>query len=200
MIWLNSKEYCTKYKISNTTLKRWADEGKIKVNKISDRKFLYLDQNNSNQKLNVIYARVSNTSQKDDLNRQINLIKTYMIYNGFIVDEIYQDIASGMNDNRTNFNILINNILENKISNVFISTKDRLSRFGFDYLKNIFNKFNCNIIILDNTENKSYENELTDDLLMIIHHFSMKYYSNRRKLLKEIKNKIQNFPNENEKI
>jgi predicted site-specific integrase-resolvase len=195
MLWLTSKEYCSKYKISNTTLKRWSDNGKIKSNKISSRKILYLDDNFENEKLNVIYARVSNTSQKDDLDRQVNFIKNYMIYNGYIVDHIYQDIASGMNENRFDFNKLINDVLENKISNIFITTKDRISRFGYDYINNIFKKFNCNLIILDNTENKSYENELTDDLLMIIHHFSMKYYSNRRKLLKEIKNKIENFQN-----
>jgi predicted site-specific integrase-resolvase len=136
MLWLNSKEYCSKYKISNTTLKRWVDDGKIKCNKVSSRKFLYLDQNiEEDKKLNVVYSRVSNTSQKEDLNRQIDLIKNYMIYNGYIVDQVFKDIASGMNEDRLDFNKLINMVLENKISNIFISTKDRLSRFGYEYLK-----------------------------------------------------------------
>jgi putative resolvase len=197
MLWLNSKEYCSKYKISNTTLKRWVDDGKIKCNKVSSRKFLYLDQNiEENKKLNVVYSRVSNTSQKEDLNRQIDLIKNYMIYNGYVVDLVFKDIASGMNEDRLDFNKLINMVLENKVSNIFISTKDRLSRFGFDYLKNIFNKFNCNIVILDNSDTKTYEDELTDDLLTIIHHFSMKYYSKRRNLLKNIKKSLENSKNE----
>ena len=191
MLWLNSKEYCSKYQISNTTLKRWVDDGKIKCNKVSSRKFLYLDQNiEENIKLNVVYSRVSNTSQKEDLNRQIDLIKNYMIYNGYVVDQVFKDIASGMNEDRSDFNKLINMVLENKISNIFISTKDRLSRFGYEYLKNIFNKYNCNIVILDNSDTKTYENELTDDLLTIIHHFSMKYYSKRRILLKNIKKSL----------
>lgn len=196
MLWLNSKEYCSKYKISNTTLKRWVDDGKVKCNKISSRKFLYFDENNESKKLNVIYARVSNTSQKEDLNRQIDLIKNYMSYNGYIIDQVFSDIASGMNENRIDFNKLINLVLENKVSNVFISTKDRISRFGYEYLKNIFNKYNCNIIILDNSENKTYEEELTDDLLTIIHHFSMKYYSKRRNILKNIKKSLENSKNE----
>jgi putative resolvase len=108
MLWLNSKEYCSKYKISNTTLKRWVDDGKIKCNKVSSRKFLYLDQNiEEDKKLNVVYSRVSNTSQKEDLNRQIDLIKNYMIYNGYIVDQVFKDIASGMNEDRLDFNKLI---------------------------------------------------------------------------------------------
>jgi len=197
MLWLKSKEYCSKYKISNTTLKRWVDDGKIKCNKVSSRKFLYLDQNiEEDKKLNVVYSRVSNTSQKEDLNRQIDLIKNYMIYNGYIVDQVFKDIASGMNEDRLDFNKLINMVLENKISNIFISTKDRLSRFGYEYLKNIFSKYNCNIVILDNSDTKTYENELTDDLLTIIHHFSMKYYSKRRILLKNIKKSLENSKNE----
>ncbi len=197
MLWLNSKEYCSKYKISNTTLKRWVEQGKVKCNKLSDRKFLYLDENKEeNKKLNVVYSRVSNTSQKEDLNRQIDLIKNYMIYNGYIVDQVFKDIASGMNEDRIEFNKLIELVLENKISNIFISTKDRLSRFGFEYLKNIFNKYNCNIVILDNSDTKTYEDELTDDLLTIIHHFSMKYYSKRRKVLKDIKKSLENSKNE----
>lgn len=196
MLWLTSKEYCTKYKISNTTLKRWVDDGKVKCNKISSRKFLYLDQNDDTTKMNVVYARVSNISQKEDLNRQIELVKNYMIYNGYKVDGVYQDIASGMNENRTDFNKLINLVLENKISNIFISTKDRISRFGYNYLKNIFNKYNCNIIILDESNTKTYEEELTDDLLTIIHHFSMKYYSRIRKILKDIEKVIKKSKNE----
>lgn len=197
MLWLNSKEYCLKYQISNTTLKRWVDIGKIKCNKISSRKFLYLDQNiEENKKLNVVYSRVSNTSQKEDLDRQIDLVKNYMIYNGYIVDEVFKDIASGMNEERIEFNKLINLVIENKVSNIFISTKDRLSRFGFEYLKNIFSKYNCNIVILDNSDTKTYEDELTEDLLTIIHHFSMKYYSKRRKILKEIKKSLENSKNE----
>jgi len=196
MLWLNSKEYCSKYKISNTTLKRWVDQDKVKCNKISSRKFLYMDENNDYGKVNVVYARVSNTSQKDDLGRQIDLIKNYMNYNGYVIDFVFSDIASGMNENRQDFNKLINLVLENKISNIFISTKDRLSRFGYDYLKNIFQKYNCNIIVLDKTENKTYEQELTDDLLTIIHHFSMKYYSKRRNILKNIKKSLESVKNE----
>lgn len=197
MLWLNSKEYCTKYKISNTTLKRWTDEGKIKCNKISTRKFLYLDTNiEQEKKQSVVYARVSNTTQKEDLDRQIDLIKNYMLYNGYIVDKVFKDIASGMNEERPDFNKLIDMVLENKVSNIFISTKDRLSRFGYEYLRNIFSKYNCNIVVLDKSDTKTYEDELTDDLLTIIHHFSMKYYSKRRRILKDIKKSLEKSKNE----
>ena len=75
----------------------------------------------------------------------------------------------------------------------FISYKDRLTRFGFDYFKHIFEEFGTKIVVLDELEetNSDFQTELTNDLISIIHHFSMKLYSNRRKKLKEIEKLIE---------
>ena len=93
-----------------------------------------------------------------------------------------------MNENRKELNILIDEVISGNIDTVYISFKDRLARFGFDYFKNLFAKFNTEIKILDNFEesNKNFQKELTEDLISIIHHFSMKLYSNRRKKFKDI--------------
>lgn len=189
-------------KISATTLKVWKDSGKILYKRLSSKKILYdvdsiLGQDSSN-KINVIYARVSNTKQHNDLISQIELIKSYCISNGIKIDKIYQDIASGMNENRKDFNLLINDVIANKVAKVYISFKDRLTRFGFDYIKNIFAKYGTEIVALDNLEetNKTFQDELTQDLISIIHHFSMKLYSNKRKKFKDIEKLIsdQNEP------
>lgn len=182
--------------ISYMTLKRWKDEGKIQYKKLSEKKILYdIDSifkniNEQNNRKNVIYARVSTSSQKSNLDRQIELIKSYMLSNGIKVDEIYSEIASGLNEDRQELNRLIQNIKENKISNIYISFKDRLTRFGFNYFKNIFAMYNTNIIVLDEQEetNKDFQQELVEDLISIVHHYSTKLYSNRRKKMKEIEN------------
>lgn len=182
--------------ISYMTLKRWKDEGKIQYKKLSEKKILYdIDSifkniNEQNNRKNVIYARVSTSSQKSNLDRQIELIKSYMLSNGIKVDEIYSEIASGLNEDRQELNRLIQNIKENKISNIYISFKDRLTRFGFNYFKNIFAMYNTNIIVLDEQEetNKDFQQELIEDLISIVHHYSTKLYSNRRKKMKEIEN------------
>lgn len=182
--------------ISYMTLKRWKDEGKIQYKKLSNKKILYdIDSilkksNEQNNRKNVIYARVSTTSQKSNLDHQIELIKSYMLSNGIKVDEIYSEIASGLNEDRQELNRLIQNIKENKISNIYISFKDRLTRFGFNYFKNIFAMYNTNIIVLDEQEetNKDFQQELVEDLISIVHHYSTKLYSNRRKKMKEIEN------------
>ena len=200
MNYVTAKEAKNILKINATTLKSWKDKGILSYKKLSDKKILYdIDSvlNNSNMvdnRLNVIYARVSNTKQHNDLLNQIELVKSYCITNGIKISKVYQDIASGMNENRKDFNILINDVISGKIKNIYISFKDRLTRFGFDYFKNLFQKYNVNIIILDELEesNKTFQDELTEDLISIIHHFSMKLYSNRRKKLKEIEKILEN--------
>ncbi|MDY5928533.1 MAG: IS607 family transposase [Candidatus Onthovivens sp.] len=194
MNYVTAKEAKNILKINATTLKSWKDKGILSYKKLSDKKILYdidsvlKDSDMADNRLNVIYARVSNTKQHNDLLNQIELVKSYCITNGIKISKVYQDIASGMNENRKDFNILINDVISGKIKNIYISFKDRLTRFGFDYFKNLFQKYNVNIIILDELEesNKTFQDELTEDLISIIHNFSMKLYSNRRKKLKEI--------------
>ena len=194
MNYVTAKEAKNILKINATTLKSWKDKGILSYKKLSDKKILYdidsvlKDSDINDNRLNVIYARVSNTKQHNDLLNQIELVKSYCITNGIKISKVYQDIASGMNENRKDFNILINDVISGKIKNIYISFKDRLTRFGFDYFKNLFQKYNVNIVILDELEesNKTFQDELTEDLISIIHHFSMKLYSNRRKKLKEI--------------
>ena len=92
-----------------------------------------------------------------------------------------------MNENRKEFGSLIELILNNKVERIFITYKDRFSRFGFDYFKKICDHFNTEIVILKNQINEeNFQKELTEDLIAIIHYFSMKMYSNRRKQLKEV--------------
>lgn len=200
MNYVTAKEAKNILKINATTLKSWKDKGILSYKKLSDKKILYdidsvlKDSYINDNRLNVIYARVSNTKQHNDLLNQIELVKSYCITNGIKISKVYQDIASGMNENRKDFNILINDVISGKIKNIYISFKDRLTRFGFDYFKNLFQKYNVNIIILDELEesNKTFQDELTEDLISIIHNFSMKLYSNRRKKLKEIEKILEN--------
>ena len=199
MRYVSSKEAKCILQINATTLKSWKDKGIISFKKLSDKKYLYdvdsiLNKKEDIKRKHVIYGRVSNTKQSNDLNTQIEMIKSYCISHGILVDEIYKDIASGMNENRKDFNLLLDEVLNGNIDTVYISFKDRLTRFGFDYLKNIFAKYNTKIFVIDDHEetNKTFQDELTEDLISIIHHFSMKLYSNRRKKFKDIENILEN--------
>ena len=106
---------------------------------------------------------------------------------------MYKEIASGMNENRKELNLMLREIFAGNIDKVFVSYKDRLTRFGFDYFKNIFSEFGVEIVVIDELEetNFDFQKELSNDLISIIHNFSMKLYSNKRKKLKEIEKLIE---------
>lgn len=198
MKYVTAGEACSYFQISYMTLKRWRVEGKLQYKKFTDRKILYdidsVNQPNEDNRQNVIYARVSTTSQKEQLENQIALIKNYMINNGIKPNQVYSEIASGLNDNRLQLNKLLSDIFNNKIKSIYITYKDRLTRFGFDYFKFICSQFNTKLIVIDELENtdKDNENELVEDIISIIHHYSTKLYSNRQKQLKEIQNILKN--------
>ena len=189
-----AKEY---FHITGPTLYQWKAKGKINAKQLSTKKILYdidsFEEFQPNIKKNVIYARVSNTTQADDLSRQIEIVKSYAISNGVKIDKVYKDIASGMNENRKEFNLMLREIFAGNIDKVFVSYKDRLTRFGFDYFKNIFAEFGVEIVVIDELEetNSDFQKELLNDLISIIHNFSMKLYSNKRKKLKEIEKLIE---------
>ena len=189
-----AKEY---FHITGPTLYQWKVKGKINAKQLSSKKILYdidsFEDFQPKQKQNVIYARVSNTKQTDDLDRQVEIVKSYAISNGVKIDKVYKEIASGMNENRKELNLMLREIFAGNVDKVFISYKDRLTRFGFDYFKNIFSEFGVEIVVLDELEetNSDFQKELANDLISIIHQFSMKLYSNRRKKLKEIEKLIE---------
>ena len=117
MNYVSAKEAKSYFHINPTTLMHWKDKGLIKYKRFSNKKILYdIDsfEENSNPKenrINVIYARVSNTTQKDDLMRQIDIVSNYMMSNGIKPDKIYQEIASGMNEDRKELNLLIDDVI-----------------------------------------------------------------------------------------
>ena len=189
-----AKEY---FHITGATLYQWKAKGKINAKQLSTKKILYdidsFEEFQPKRKQNVIYARVSNIKQADDLSRQIEIVKSYAISNGVKIDKVYKEIASGMNENRKELNSMLREIFAGNIDKVFISYKDRLTRFGFDYFKNIFSEFGVEIVVIDELEetNSDFQKELVNDIISIIHQFSIKLYSNRRKKLKEIEKLIE---------
>ena len=142
-------------------------------------------------RVNVTYSRVSLSKQKNDLESQTKRLYDYCGSKGIILSKQFSDIKSGMNfDNRKEFNELLKEIVQNNIENVIIENKDRLCRFGFDLFETFCKYHGAKIIVTSEVQNKSYEQELTDDLVSIIHYFSMKSYSHRAKL-NRIKRELQ---------
>jgi predicted site-specific integrase-resolvase len=188
--WITSKEYRNITGISSQHLYHLKKEGKIAFKQITEKKFLYPYPEELSSKNIAIYSRVSTTKQKKDLENQQNILINYCNKNGMKVDYTFSDIASGMNENRKDLNKLLKEVTSGKISKIFITYKDRLTRFGYGYLETFCNIHGTTIEVLNSNENKSFQEELTEDLISIIHHFSMKFYGKRRKLLNTLKNEV----------
>ncbi len=146
------------------------------------------------QRHDVIYARVSSHDQKNhgDLDRQA-LFLVERIENAQN-PVILKEVGSGLNDNRKQLQKLLKMVGNNEVRNVYITYRDRLTRFGFNYLKTMFMSHNTNIIILkDKDAAKSVQEELAEDLMSLMASFSGKLYG-----LRSRKNKTEK-ENENQK-
>ena len=196
-MWITSIEYQKRYNISPQLFYLWRTTGKLQTKELVKNHHLVWveDEPSTDPRVVAVYGRVSTSKQKQDLSNQIDVLKKYVISNGSN-PKVFSDIGSGMNEKRPGLISLMNEIVQNKISKVVISHKDRLTRFGFGYLETIFKMYNTEIEIINLEDDKSFQEELTEDLIAIIHHFSMKFYGKRKnqvidfsKQLKETKDK-----------
>ena len=178
---------------TQTTLSKYVKLGKIRVTEINPWNYIYddndvysmigLKKHNRRKQYAVSYARVSNRQRNNDLKEQSRRIYEYCVTKGIDLKKQYEDIKSGMSFDREQFSEMIDEIIKGNINLVIVENKDRLARFGFELLEMVFRHYGCSIIVInDAIQNKSYEQEMSDDLISIIHYFSMKMYSHRRKL------------------
>lgn len=127
----------------------------------------------------VAYCRVSTKSQKDELEKQVENVKSYMYAKGYSF-EVITDIGSGINYKNKGLQELISLINSNRVTKVVILHKDRLVQFGFELIQLLCDLHDVNIEIIDNSE-QSNEEELTNDLIEIITVFANKLYGSRSK-------------------
>lgn len=189
--------------VSTRTVQNYCMDGKLEeiftaTNRrlISKESFInYLTKHNLlvddslSTKYDAIYARVSTHKQKErgDLERQIDIISRFAIDKNPKKLKIFSDVASGLNDNRKQLNNLLDSVMNNEVDRIFINYKDRLTRFGFNYLMKICSKHNTEIIIVSNDmNNKTLQEELAEDIISVIHSFSGKLYGMRSKVKEEV--------------
>ena len=162
---------------------------------LETRGLLYKDEKDNRR--DVIYARVSSHEQKTkgDLDRQIMFLINSVddLKNPLVLSEV----GSGLNDKRKKLLQLIDLIFKKEVDRIFVTYRDRLTRFGFNYLEAICKKQGVSIIVVkDITKEKSIQEELTEDMMALIASFSGKLYglrSQEAKALKKIEDNNQDF-------
>ena len=146
--------------------------------------FSHDDENQQiGKKQNFLYTRVSTKKQMDDLSRQVDFIKRPE-YTGYT---IIQDVGSGINFKRKGLSSILDACIQRTIGEVVVAHRDRLSRFGFDLIELIVKKSGGTLTVLDNIGNKSSEDELSEDLLSIIHIFNCRQMGKRSYKARKIK-------------
>lgn len=181
------------------TLRNWDKSGKLKPHHVSDGGHRYYSQQQLNhfwgiredlqpKRKTIGYCRVSSAKQKDELVKQAEQVKMFMIAKGYTF-EIIEDIGSGMNYTKKGLSLLIEQILSNQVERIVILYKDRLIRFGYELIENICQNHGVIIEVIDQTP-KMAEQEFVEDLIQIVSDFSYKQQGKRsqkvKKMIKEL--------------
>jgi len=189
-------EACKRLGLAYITLWKWTKEGRVKVirlpngrlalpieefEKLKPQEFKIIERPRA-----VIYARVSGNTQKKrgDLDRQVEVLKNYALKKGYKIVDVITDVGSGLNPNRKGLKQLFKLVVQNRVDVVLITYKDRLTRFGFEYLEYFFKRFNVEIEEVLKEEKEPLE-ELVEDFLHLIISFAGRIYGRRSKKARE---------------
>ena len=203
------KEVSSYLGVTVRTLQVWDTQGKIPFHR-SETNRRYLDKNSlinilkernmifddsDLHKRDVLYARVSSHEQKNsgDLDRQVSYLVSNVsdLQNPLVLSEV----GSGLNDNRVKIQKLIEMVMNDEVHRIFVTYKDRLTRFGFHYLETICKHHNVSIHILKEYSNDSKEktihDELVEDMISLVSSFSGRIYGLRSQKAKKIEKDIK---------
>ena len=172
--------------VSIATLRRWESEGKlVPIRTAAGHRRYDLEQLNPvlphttvDKRRTVAYARVSSHDQKNDLERQKQVLELYCAKQGWKF-EVIADLGSGMNYHKKGLKRLLNDVIESRVGRLVLTHKDRLLRFGAELVFSICEIKNVEIVILNQGEDTSFEEDLAKDVLEIITVFSARLYGSR---------------------
>jgi excisionase family DNA binding protein len=185
---LRPKEVCQRLGISYSTLARWVREGRIKAIRTAGGKYRVPESEVrriaeglpiSKEVRAIIYARVSSIDQKSDLERQIEYLTQYCSSKGYKIIDIVTDVASGLKTDRNGLLKLFNNVINRQVDVVVVTYRDRLTRFGYEYLEYFFKQYGVRTEVVFGEEPKDAYQELVEDLIEIVTSFAGRLYGMR---------------------
>lgn len=192
---MKAKEVLQILRVTRQTLTKYVKEGRVKVTVKGNGQYdydsdsVYKLLNKDIERKTYIYARVSTAKQKKDLDNQVQLLKTFCFQNGYVLNGVYQDIASGISfEKRTQFFELLDEVLVGKVKRVIVTYKDRLSRVGFELFSYLFAKHGCEIVVLSELGSTELDSEeVFDDVVHLLDSYSLNVNKkNINKTLKEL--------------
>ncbi len=194
----STREVCEILGIANRTLRRWIKEGKIRAVNIGGR--WRIPESEIKRLLGqpveeiktpkvarvAIYARVSGANQKKELGNQIEALRKYVEQNNWKLVGIIKDIASGLKEDRRGLWRLIKMARKHEFDVLLVAYKDRLTRFGFKYLEELFKAYGVKVIVAFQEPPKDFYQELIEDLIEIVTSFASMIYGKRSHKYKKV--------------
>lgn len=184
---MKAKEVLNLLRITRPTLTKYVKEGVIKVENLPNGRYeydegsVYAFLNKDIKRKTYVYARVSTSKQKPELENQIELLKQFCFTNGYVISGIFSDTASGINfEKRNDFFRMLDDIMDHKVERIVITYKDRLSRVGFDLFYHLFKKYNCEIVVMSEVGSEKLDRqEIFEEMVSLLHCYSMRLDSKR---------------------
>jgi len=191
--YLSTREFARVLGVSRVAVIKWIKSGRIVAYSVHGKwRIPYSEVERllrgvQRVKRVAIYARVSSNIQRNDLERQVEALKLW-VSKDFPSAEyiIVTDIASGLNEDRRGLRKLIEMAKRKEIQAVVVAYRDRLTRFGFEYLKELFSILGVDVYVAFQEEPKDYVQELVEDFVEIVTSFASRIYGKRSKRYKEV--------------
>jgi len=177
MPYIPSREAAKLLGLHPNTLRQYADEGKIKAIRTASGQRRYDADSYIRESAGAVvvcYCRVSSRAQRQDLRHQVAFMEE--LYPGA---EVVTDIGGGLNFQRKGLIALLERLHRGDKLRLVVAHKDRLARFGFDLIRWQVERNGGEVVVLDRNDH-SPEQELTEDILAILHTFSCRLYGLRR--------------------
>jgi putative resolvase len=197
---LSPKQASIALGVSTQTLRTWHRTGRIEAQQASSghRRYVVNERHahyeqQSFERERIVYARVSSTKQRGDLERQVaSLQSTFPTY------RVVSDIGSGLNFKRRGLLNLLDLAVEGRLAEVVVSHRDRLARFGFEFIQHVFRRHGALVTVLHppNAEAGSATGELAEDLLAVVTVFAARHHGRRRSTSGKKMQKDQDISNQ----
>lgn len=168
-------EYAKLKNVTYRTVWNWVKSDKVKHELTNTGGIVIIEENKDLDKHVAVYARVSSSENKDNLERQKNRLLDFCAAKGYKVTKIVTEIGSGLNDKRPKLEKIL---LDKSISIIVVEHQDRLARFGFNYVNELLNSYDRRIEVINQPLNE--KEDLIQDFVSIITSFTARLYGQRR--------------------